>query len=423
MPRGTRVPSYRLHKTTGQAIVTIQGRMYYLGKHGSLDSRAEYNRLIAEWLAQGAVAPPTRSASCSSATPGDLTVVELIRQYWVHAEGYYRKNGEPTSEVDLIKLAMRPLRQLYGDTAARDFGPLALKAVRAKFVAAGLCRSEVNRRTQLIVRMFKWAVANEKVPGSVHHGLRAVEGLKRGRCDVRESPPVRPVPEAFVDAVLPHVSRQVAAMIQLQRLTGMRPGEVAAMRTMDLNTLGSIWEYRPESHKTEHHGRDRVVFLGPQAQAILKPWLRTDLAACLFDPREAVAERAVALRAARKTKVQPSQRNRKQKRPRQLPGPRYTTLSYAQAIDRGCDRAFPHPKLGGIPQADLTEDQRDELKEWRKAHRWSPNRLRHNAATRLRREFGLDVAKAVLGHSSVAPTQIYAEMDMEAAAAAMARVG
>jgi site-specific recombinase XerD len=271
--------------------------------------------------------------------------------------------------------------------------------------------------------MFKWAVANEKVPASVHHGLKAVDGLKRGRCDVRESPPVKPVPDAFVDAVLPHVSRQIAAMIELQRLTGMRPGEVVIMRTMDINTSGPTWEYRPDLHKTEHHGKDRLVFLGPKTQAILKPWLRTDLSAFLFSPRDAVAERMVALRAGRKTKVQPSQRNRRKKRPAHRPGERYTTLSYALAIDRGCDRAFPHPTLKGIPAKELTKEQRAELEEWQRAHRWSPNRLRHNAATRIRREFGLDVAKAVLGHSSVMPTQVYAEQDMEAAAAAMAKVG
>ena len=194
-------------------------------------------------------------------------------------------------------------------------------------VDGGLCRNEINRRVRLIVRGFKWAVAEGMVPPSVHHGLKAVDGLKKGRCGVRESAPVKAVPDAFVDAILPHVSRQVAAMIQLQRLTGMRPGEVVIMRTMDINTSGSIWEYRPESHKTEHHDKDRVIFIGPKAQAILKPWLRTDLAAYLFSPREAMAELATALRAARKTKVQPSQQDRRKKRPKRVPGEQYTTLS------------------------------------------------------------------------------------------------
>jgi integrase len=169
-------------------------------------------------------------------------------------------------------------------------------------------------------------------------------------------------------------------MIQLQRLTGMRPGEVIIMRTIDITTSGAIWEYRPDSHKTEHHEKDRLVFIGPRAQEVLRPWLRPDLAAYLFSPREAMAELAASLRAVRKTKVQPSQRDRQSKQPKRTPGERYTTPSYGHSITMACDKA-------GVPH-------------------WSPNRLRHNAATRLRREFGLHEAKAVLGHSSVMPTQV-----------------
>src|SRR5262249_12827500 len=154
-----------------------------------------------------------------------------------------------------------------------------------------------------------WSVSEGLVPASVWHGLRAVEGLKKGRCGARESAPVKAVPDTLVDAIRPHVSRQVWAMIELQRLTGMRPGAGTIMRTMDINTSGAIWEYRPDSHKSQHHDRDRVIFIGPKAQAILKPWLRTVLDAYLFSPREAVAERTAALRAARKTKVQPSQQD------------------------------------------------------------------------------------------------------------------
>jgi integrase len=396
--RPSRIPSYRLHKPSGQAIVVIRGKTIYLGRHGSLESKAEYNRVLAEWLAQGAGGPPPGARASSESKPGaDLTVSELILEFWAFAKDYYRKNGQPTSQVEQIKHSLRPLRQLYGHTAAKDFGPLALKAVRQEFVNAGFCRDEINRKTQKIVRLFKWAVANEKVPPSVHHGLKAVEGLKKGRCEVRESKPVKPVPDQFVDAVLPHVTRQVAAMIQLQRLTGMRPGEVVIMRTMDINTSGPIWEYRPDSHKTEHYGKDRVIFIGPKAQEVLKPWLRTDLASYLFSPRESMSERAIELRKARKTKVQPSQRNRRKRDPKRAPAEKYRVTGYALAIRRACDKA-------AVP-------------------RWAPNLLRHSAATRLRREFGLDVAKAVLGHSNVLPTQLYAEQDQAAAAEAMLKIG
>src|SRR5262249_48330031 len=169
-------------------------------------------------------------------------------------------------------------------------GPLALKAVRQAMVDVGLCRTEVNKRVGRVVRCFRWAVENELVPPSVHHGLKAVAGLRRGRADVRESEPVKPVPDAFVDAIRPHVAPRIWAMVELQRLTGMRPGEVVRMRTADLDTTGKVWVYTPERHKTQHHGKARRVYLGPRAQAVVKPWLKADLTAYLFSPREAVQE-------------------------------------------------------------------------------------------------------------------------------------
>src|SRR5262249_27321050 len=149
------------------------------------------------------------------------------------------------------------------------------------------------------------------VPPSVHHGLKAVAGLRKGRSDARESPPVRPVPDDHVDAIRPHVAAQVWAMVELQRLTGMRPGEVTIMRGADLDRSGAIWAYVPGRHKSEHHGRARAVYLGPRAQEILRPWLRPDPSEYLFQPREVMAARWAERREARKTPVQPSQICRK----------------------------------------------------------------------------------------------------------------
>jgi hypothetical protein len=114
---------------------------------------------------------------------------------------------------------------------------------------------------------------------------------RSGRADIRESEPVRPVPDAFVDAVRPHVSRQIWAMI-----------------------------YTPETHKTEHRDRGRRIYPGPSAQEILRPWLRPELTAYLFQPREVEAERQAERRAGRKTPRTPSERSRKRKaKPKRLP--------------------------------------------------------------------------------------------------------
>ena len=401
-----RTPSYRHHNPSGQAVVTLNGRDIYLGRYNTPESRSEYARLIAEWLTNG-----RRATGQIAQAASDLTVNELALAYVRHVDSYYAKSGRSSSEPRNIRLALRPLCRLYGDTPALEFGPKRLKDVRQSMMASGqrrseadqrsgstLCRNEINKRIRRIVRAFKWAVGEELVAETVHKALKAVEGLRRGHSDARESEPVKPVPDINVDAVQPHVSRQVWAMIELQRLTGMCPGEACIMRTCDLDVTGRVWSYVPSEHKTQHHGKNRVVYLGPRAQAILKPWIRTDVSAFLFSPREAVEEYRANLRRSRKTPLTPSQTARKRNRkPRVAPGDRYTTDSYRRAIAKGCKRA-------GVPQ-------------------WHPHQLRHNAGTWIRKEFGLDAARAILGHSSPVITEIYAELDRAKAIAVMERVG
>ena len=70
-----RIPSYRLHKPSGQARVIIDRRHIYLGKYGSPQSWVKYNRLIAERL-NGA--PPAGSLSNGS-RPGPDASVSVAR--------------------------------------------------------------------------------------------------------------------------------------------------------------------------------------------------------------------------------------------------------------------------------------------------------------------------------------------------------
>ncbi len=394
-PKSKRIPSYRLHSPSGQAVVTIHGRDHYLGPYGSPESRAEYDRRVAEWLASGRL----RVASADPRPGTSLSVVELILAYMAHAETYYRRpDGSLSPEVDDIKAAMRPLKRLYGATLAAEFGPLALRAYRDGVIRAGLARPTVNAYVSRIRRLFKWAVANELVPPSVHHALSAVDGLRRGRSIAPEPAPIRPVAEDVVEATLPFLAPPVVAMVRLQLLTGMRPGEVTAMRTRDLDRTGAVWSYRPEHHKTAHHGIARTIFLGPKAQEILRPALKVDPDAFLFSPAEAMEWRSEERRRARKSPMTPSQAARRPKAsPDRAPGERYTTSSYGRAIAYAATKA-------GVEQ-------------------WGPNRLRHTAATRLRREYGLDAAKAILGHRLVETTQVYAEIDAAKAAEIMALVG
>ncbi len=191
-----RVPTYRRHRNSGQAVVTLSGRDFYLGPHGSKVSRLEYDRLVGEWLASSRCLPPGLDPGGNEA---NLAVSELLRAYWRFAKGYYVKDGRPTGEMHCIKRVIRAVRELYGHTNAAEFGPLALKAVRQKLIDEGLARTSTNQNVSRIKRIFKWGVSNELVPASVHQGLSTVAGLRRGRTEARETEPVKPVPDEYVD--------------------------------------------------------------------------------------------------------------------------------------------------------------------------------------------------------------------------------
>ncbi len=109
MRKSRPVPNYRKHKPTGQAVATLGGRDHYFGSHNSKTSIAEYDRLIAEWLANGRHLPHDDDGT-------SFTVNELIVTYWNFAVGYYVKNGEPTDETCGIKAALRFVREIYGRT-------------------------------------------------------------------------------------------------------------------------------------------------------------------------------------------------------------------------------------------------------------------------------------------------------------------
>jgi integrase len=430
MPRlsNDQLPAYRLHKQSGQAIVTLSGKDFTLGCYGSAESRQKYQRLTAEWQANGRNIPVAKD---------DLIVLELISRFWKHAQTHYRKpDGTHTSELKNYKCALRPLKRLYGSTRVSDFTPRCLKTVLAEMVTMGWARTRINRELNRLRHVFMWGVGEDLIHPSIHHGLTAVDGLKRGRCEAHETAPVKPVTAEVVAATLAHLTPTVRAMVELQHLTAMRPGEACGMRGCDIETTGAdgVWLYRPATHKTQHHGHSRIIPLGPQAQAVIRPFINPENPqAFLFSPARADAERRAARAAARKTPRScgnTAGTNRRLK-PKRIPGQSYSVEAYNHAIYYACDKAFPPPaplgKLDGetIVQwiARLTAGQRAELSTWQKAHRWHPHQLRHAAATRMRERYGLEDTQALLGHKSLASTQVYAERKDGAAVRIMTIAG
>jgi integrase len=188
------------------------------------------------------------------------------------------------------------LRKSYGSAAVTDFGPLAMKAVRQSMITAGWTRKNINRQVARIRQVFRWGVSNEVVPSATLTALEAVEPLQRGRSEAKEAPPVEMVNQRDVEAVKPFVNRYVWAMIQLQLITAMRPGEVCIMRMRDITVAKDAdgreyWTYNMPSHKTSHHGKARTVTMYEGEIKIILPFVTTSTEAYFFSPADAEAER------------------------------------------------------------------------------------------------------------------------------------
>jgi integrase len=249
--------------------------------------------------------------------------------------------------------------------------------------------------------------------------LREIPGLKLGRTEAPESKEIGEVSQAVIDATLPHLPAVVADMVRLQQLLGCRPGEICGIKPGMVNRSKAVWEIVLKRHKTASRGKSRCIYVGPAAQKIMLPYLERDPESHCFSPTEAMQQRRAAVAAKRVTPANQGNRRGYGTRTRQEQPSKpkrlnlsYTTSSYGHAIKYACKLAWPPPK--GLSEV--------ELAAWRRQHSWSPNQLRHSAGSQIREAFGLEHVAAVLGHSDIDTSKIYAKLRRDQAIeAAMTR--
>src|SRR5207244_507596 len=149
-----------------------------------------------------------------------LLMKELIAGYWS-----YMYPRLPEVEVNKLRLALRPAKEMYAEIPTAKFGPVQFKAIRQKMIDAGNSINYIGHNLSAVKRMIAWGVENEMIPGEVHHRLQAVARLDAVRDGVKPEKEIEPVSDEHIEAILPHVGPPIRAMLMLQRCTGMRPGE------------------------------------------------------------------------------------------------------------------------------------------------------------------------------------------------------
>ncbi len=437
------LPRISVHPRSGHARVRYQGREIWLGRYGSREAQAKYDRLVLEIVSQRQIPPdepdgvaveelhrataplvepslqhppttdiPPEVVRClDDATSGvGITIAQMCSRFLVHAERFYRdRDGNPTSTLGNIKTAIRALRR-FDDMSAAEFGPILLDELMHSLASEKVpCRKSgqktdyrprvtVNRTIKTIRMIFDWAVSREMVPPEKAQAMKSLKLLARGRTLARELPKVRPVDDAIVEQTLPHLPRVVADMVRLQRLTGCRPGEVCQIRPGDIDRQSTPWIWRLECHKNEWREQDREIAIGPRGRDLLERYLDRPADRPCFLSNESEAERNRQRRRSRKSPMTPSHRRRRRLASSKSRPPRpYVEASYRRAIVRVC-------------------------KKQRIKH-WTPNQLRHSAATETRAKHGIEAAQSRLGHKHAKTTEIYAETDKRKAMALAEELG
>lgn len=297
-----------------------------------------YSRLKSEWLLN-------RSSHVSKASLDGPTIAEVCLAFLDHAKDYY-----PTgNEYNNFTQAVKPISELYAMLPAKKFGPVEFHATRTWWLnretlrKVGKCsRKTINEQMNRVKRIIKWAVADGMVEVSVYETLRCVESLKQGRTTAPESKPVKPVDKATVDATLPHLTTVVADMVQVQLLLGSRPGELCKLTPSMFNTSEGIGEIFLKDHKTVDPGKERNIYVGPQAQEILKKYLNREPDAALFSPAESEQERRGAIHQKRRTRISCGNRpgSNKSSSPKRAPRTSFDAHSYTRSIANGCKKGI-----------------------------------------------------------------------------------
>ena len=260
MPKSNKPPKYS--KMNRYAVVYVHGKPHYLGLYGSEESKIAYARFLAEMQAN-----PVCPLPCGKK---NVTVRELAAAFLDHA----KSNPDSTEYRHCRVITLDFLGKLYGDSFPVDnFKPRCLMLVREEMIKSRrFCRNTVNSYVRRIVSMFTWGVAEELVNPNTALALKAVKSLPKGYTDTFDNQEREPVSDDVVERTLPFMSKTVRTMVQIQRITGMRPSEVYQMTVGDIDRTreNGLWHYVLGSHKTEKHVGKKVIPLGKQT---LMEWM------------------------------------------------------------------------------------------------------------------------------------------------------
>ena len=345
-----KLPQMHHHRASDKARVYFKGKHIYLGEWGSPAAQIAYQNFLRQ----------IDEINAPIMKGGGLPVCVAIGKFLDHAKEYYAGGHE----VENLRSTLRVFNEYYEWQPITEIGPLKIMDMMQAMAKQEVSRYRINRLLGHIKRLMDWLVSRELIGSEKLAAIKSVKSLKAGRTSAKEMTPVPAVPIAVVEQTLKAIRKPLCDMIQIQLLTAMRPQEVCNLNFDEIDQAKAVWIYSPAKHKTSYRGHKRQILIGPEAQALLRPYS--------FLPKDKPIFYT--------TKAEP-----------------FDAGTYGRAI-------LEHNKANGITH-------------------WMPNQLRHAAATRLVKEFGWQAARIILGHKSFNITAIYAEENLEKTAEIIGRIG
>ena len=376
-----RTPPLRYHKQTRRYYIFYGGKRVYLG---SQRSKAEKRRLdMIASIISGAPAPVVHSIPS-----GGMTLASAVVQFREWAVTFYTDSRTLFRFDVMITAAL----SVHAETPVALFDGEAVEDIREHLLGRKpqLARGYINCLIRALKTMFAWFKKRKIVSAGVLAEVRQVRALMPGDGG-RETTPVPPVEVWVVNATRPECSPTIRAMIDLQRATGMRPGELCQMRRCEITTSPdeaipvpgqsrhvkavdvngtAIWLYVPSRHKNLHRGKMRVVAIGPEGQKVLTPFLNRAPNDYIFRPADDLT---------------PAQQKALDV------GTCYTVRAFHNALVRAVQRANK-----------LRRQAADKglIPTYVEVPSWSPNQLRHAAAEAAAEKTDAESAAILLGHSA-----------------------
>ena len=297
----TKLKEPKLCEDRGRFFVWLEGKRHYFAAKGRRDAEVKRKQFLANlWLGNslttsGATrsSPPVQKHGGSlpqGAETDDMLVAELGDEFLE-----YHALRLSKTEVQNYKYAISYLVELFGSLPVNEITPKKLRSVRDLMVQNGrLCRKTINGFVTRLVRVFAWGCEEEWVDANVAGALKMIKHLPQGELGTFDHKEREPVPDDVIRRTLPFMPPTLRAMVQLQRILGLRPNEIFKMRVGDIDTTrgNGLWYYMPGSYKTSRFVGKIVFPMGKPEQELIAPYLAgKPPEATVFSPRTAMEER------------------------------------------------------------------------------------------------------------------------------------